>query len=101
MLGPVIGSFLFVFNTVVDLYEFVIILAVLASWLIPMGVLSPRNELVRSLVNMLDALTEPVFRQVRRIIPAIGGIDLSPIVVFILLEVIRRLVDGYAVMAML
>ncbi len=97
-MAPVISSVLYVFNTIVDLYEFVIILAVVASWLIAFGVLSTRNELARSLINLLDALTEPVFRQVRRVLPAIGGLDLSPIVVFILLEVIRRLVNGYAVM---
>ena len=100
MFSPVVGSILYVFNTVIDLYEFVIILAVIASWLIVFGVLSTRNQMARSLVNFLDALTEPVFRQVRRIIPSIGGIDLSPIIVFIVLEVIRRLVDGYAIYLM-
>lgn len=96
MFGPVVGSVLYVFNTVVGLYEFVVILAVIASWLIAFEVLSMRNQLARSLVNMLDALTEPVFRQVRRVIPSIAGLDLSPIIVFIVLEVIRQLVNGYA-----
>jgi len=100
MLSPVIGSILYVFNTVIDLYELVIIIAVAASWLIVFGVLSMRNEIARALVNFLDALTEPVFRLVRRVIPSIGGIDLSPIIVFIVLEVIRRLVNGYAVYLM-
>lgn len=100
MLSPVVVSILYVFNTLIDLYEFVIILAVVASWLIAFGVLSTRNDLARSLINFLDALTEPVFRQVRRILPSLGGIDLSPIIVFIVLEVLRRLVNGYAVMAM-
>lgn len=98
MFGPVIVSFLYVFNTVVGLYELVIIVAVIASWLIVFEVLSMRNSMARSLVNMLDALTEPVFRQVRRVIPAIGGFDLSPIIVLILLEVIKQLVNGYAVL---
>jgi YggT family protein len=97
MLDPVIGSILYVFNTIIDLYEFVIILAVVSSWLIVFGVLSMRNQIARSLVNFLDALTDPVFRRVRRLIPSIGGIDLSPIIVFIILEVIRRLVNGYVV----
>jgi YggT family protein len=96
MFGPVIVSFLYVFDTVIDLYEFVIIVAVVASWLIVFEILSMRNAMARSLVNMLDALTEPVFRQVRRIVPSVGGLDLSPIIVFVLLEVIKRLVNGYA-----
>lgn len=99
-MAPVIDSVLYVFNTVVGIYEFIIVLAVLSSWLIAFGVLSMRNDLARSLVNMLDALTEPVFRRVRRILPPIGGLDLSPIIVFIVLEVIRRLVNGYAYMLM-
>jgi YggT family protein len=96
MFGPVIDTVLYVFDTIIRLYELVVILAVVASWLIAFGVLSMRNDLARSLVNMLDALTEPVFRRVRRILPPVAGIDLSPIAVFILLEVIRRLVIGYA-----
>jgi len=95
----VISSVLYVFNTLIDLYEFVIIVAVVASWLIVFGVLSTRNQFARSLISALDALTEPVFRQVRRVIPSIGGIDFSPIIVFIVLEVVRRLVNGYAVMS--
>jgi YggT family protein len=98
MLSPVISSILYVFNTLIDLYELIIIVAVVASWLIVFGVLSTRNQLARSLIQALDALTEPVFRQVRRVIPSIGGIDFSPIIVFIVLEVLRRLVNGYAVM---
>jgi YggT family protein len=98
MFSPVISSILYVFNTLIDLYEFVVIVAVVASWLIVFGVLSTRNQLARSLISALDALTEPVFRQVRRVIPSIGGIDLSPIIVFIILEVLRRLVNGYAFM---
>jgi YggT family protein len=95
---PIVDSLLYIFNTVLGLYELVVMLAVIASWLIAFGVLSMRNDLVRSLVNMLDALTEPVFRRVRRIVPPIGGIDLSPIIVFIVLEVLRRLVNGYVIM---
>ena len=99
MFGPVIVSVLYVFNTLIDLYKFVIIIAVVASWLIVFGVLSMNNQFARSLVRALDALTEPVFRQVRRVIPSIGGIDFSPIIVFIVLQVVQQLVNGYAVMS--
>lgn len=96
MLFPVIDSLLYIFNTILGLYELVVILAVLASWLIPMGVLSPRNDVVRSILNVLDALTEPVLRRIRRIVPPLGGIDFSPVILLIALEVIKRLVNGYA-----
>jgi YggT family protein len=66
-----------------DLYWWVVIIAVVVSWLVAFGVLNTYNHLARSLIRALDALTEPVFRQVRRVIPAIGGLDLSPMVVLI------------------
>ena len=99
MLAPLINVFLFIFNTVIDLYIFVIIAAVVVSCLIAFGVLNTYNPLARSLVRMLDALTEPVFRRVRRIIPPLGGLDLSPLIVLILLEALQMLVNDYAVMA--
>ncbi len=96
MLGPVVIAILYIFNTLIDVYLFVVILAVVADWLIAFGVLSLHNQLARSLVNMLSALTEPVFRQVRKILPPIGGFDLSPIIVIVALNVIQILVNGYA-----
>jgi len=70
-------------NGVFRLYTFVIIAAVVSSWLIAFGVLNTANHLVRQIVRVLYALTEPLFRQVRRVIPPIGGLDLSPIIVLL------------------
>jgi YggT family protein len=100
MLTPIVATLLWIFDTVIGLYILVVFLAVIMSWLIAFGVLNTRNDLARSLVNFLDALTEPVFRRVRRIVPPIGGFDLSPIIVFIVLFALRNLVDAYVAMAM-
>ena len=99
MLAPLIGTILWLFDTVVGLYIMVIVAAVVVSWLIAFGVLNTHNPLARSLVQMLDALTEPVFRQIRRVIPPLGGLDLSPLIVIIALQALRMLVDGYLAMA--
>lgn len=96
MFSPVVASVLYVFNTLIEVYVFVVIVAVVADWLIAFGVLSLHNQLARSLVNMLSALTEPVFRRVRKVIPPIGGFDLSPIIVIVALNVVQILVNGYA-----
>jgi YggT family protein len=96
MLVPLIVTLLWLFNTIIDIYLFVIMAAVVVSWLIAFGVLNTYNPLARSLVQMLNALTEPVFRRVRRIVPPLGGLDLSPLIVFILLEALQMLVNGYA-----
>jgi YggT family protein len=76
----------------IDIYQWVIIAAVIASWLVVFNVVNARNEIVRAILRALDALTEPVFRQVRRVVPSIGGLDLSPIIVLIALWFLQRLI---------
>jgi len=66
-----------------DIYWWVVIIAVIASWLIMFGVINTYNPAVRAINNALRALTEPVFRPLRRILPPLGGVDLSPFVVII------------------
>ena len=100
MLAPLIETLLWLFNTLVELYSLVIIAAVVVSWLVAFGVLNVYNPFARAVIRMLDALTEPVFRQIRRIIPPLGGLDLSPLIVLIALQALRMLVDSYAVMAL-
>jgi YggT family protein len=70
----------------ISLYWWIIIIAVVMSWLVAFGVVNTFHPFARGVVRFLDAVTEPVFRQVRRVIPAIGGLDLSPLIVLILLE---------------
>jgi YggT family protein len=100
MLAPLLDVFLRVFNFAIDLYWYVVIAAVVMSWLIAFGVLNTYNPLARSVIRALDAVTEPVFRQVRRIVPAMGGLDLSPMIVLILLWVLQMLVDEYGYRAL-
>ena len=62
MLDPLIAALLWLFDTLVGLYIFVIIAAVVVSWLVAFGVLNTYNPFARSLIRALDALTEPLFR---------------------------------------
>jgi YggT family protein len=96
MLDPLFAALLWLFDSLVGLYIFVVIAAVVVSWLVAFGVLNTYNPMARSIIRVLDALTEPVFRQIRRIIPAIGGLDLSPMLVILALYFLRMVVDGYA-----
>jgi YggT family protein len=77
MANPIIALIM----VLLDLYWWIVVIAVLVSWLIAFNVINTQNNFVRSLLRALDALTEPVFRQIRRFVPLIGGLDLSPIVV--------------------
>ena len=73
-------------NTIITLYIWVIIINAIASWLVAFNVINARNQFVYQLLRFFDALTEPVMRPIRRVIPLIGGIDLSPIVLILALQ---------------
>ena len=66
-----------------DIYWWVVIVAVVISWLVIFGLLNIHHPTARAIVRALGALTEPVFRRIRHVIPPIGGLDLSPLIVLI------------------
>ena len=67
-------------NTLVTTYIWVIIGSAILSWLVVFNVVNVRNRFVYQLGRFLDGITEPVLRPIRKVVPLIGGIDLSPIV---------------------
>ena len=93
MVFAISSTLLWIFNTVIGLYIFVIIAAVVASWLIAFNVVNTHNDAVRVVLRILNALTEPLFRQVRRVVPPIGGLDLSPLIVWIALVALQHFVN--------
>ena len=82
MLNPIAALILI---EVLDIYKWVVIAAVIVSWLTAFNVINPHNNFVRAVLRILYALTEPVFRPIRKVIPPIGGLDLSPLIVLVLL----------------
>jgi YggT family protein len=66
-----------------EIYKWIVVAAVIVSWLTAFNVINERNNFVRTALRILYTLTEPVFRPVRRIMPSMGGLDLSPIVVLV------------------
>jgi YggT family protein len=64
----------------------VIIANAIISWLIAFDVVNLRNRIVRQIVSFLDAVTRPILRPLRRIIPTMGGIDISPLIVIVVLS---------------
>jgi YggT family protein len=74
------------------LYSWIVIIAVIASWLVVFRVVNVSVPAVRAILRFLDAMTEPVFRQVRRIVPAVGGFDLSPLIVLIAIWFLEEVV---------
>jgi YggT family protein len=87
-----IGAVADVLLLILQLYTYVIIAAVIASWLVGFGIVNSYNPIARSVLRALYALTEPVFGSVRRLLPAMGGLDLSPLVVLIIIFFLQRLI---------
>lgn len=91
-----LNPFVWLILELISLYTYVVVAAVIVSWLVAFGVINTHNQLARSVVQFLDAVTEPVFRQVRRVIPPIGGLDISPLIVLIALQFLSYLISYYA-----
>ena len=73
------------------LYTWAIIIVAVMSWLISFNVINIHNNLVRSVWNGLEAITEPALRQIRRFLPNLGGIDISPIILLLIVQFIQDL----------
>ena len=81
MLNPIAALLI----EVLEIYKWIVIAAVIVSWLTAFNVINQHNQFVRTLLRILISLTEPVFRPIRKVVPAIGGLDLSPIIVFVII----------------
>jgi YggT family protein len=76
-------------------FSYVIIIVAILSWLVAFNVINIYNEFVRSIWNALNALTEPLLRPIRQMLPNMGGIDISPIVLILLIYLIQDIITRY------
>lgn len=72
-----------------DLYMWLLIASAVMSWLLAFDVVNRRNDVVRTISNFLYQITEPVLRPIRRFIPNLGGVDISPIIVVLIILLLR------------
>ncbi len=84
-------SLLRLIDNVVSLYIWVLIVSAVLSWLISFKVVNTQNRLVYTVADFLYRVTEPALRQIRRVVPYLGGVDISPIVLILLLWFLRDL----------
>jgi YggT family protein len=100
LIGP-IGStaerrmtnpFLWLIHAVITIYIWVLIAAAILSWLVAFNVVNPYNQVVRNISEVLYRLTEPALRPIRSLLPNLGGIDISPVILILLLLFIERLI---------
>lgn len=80
---------------VLNLYVWLLIAAAVLSWLIAFNVVNPYNKFVRGVGDFLYRITEPLLAPIRRVIPSLGGIDLSPMLLILLIFFIQRVIGLY------
>ena len=79
-------------SMILTLVWWVFLIMIIMSWLINFNVINTRNQFVAQVWRIVNAITEPILRPIRRIIPPMGGLDLSPIVVFIIIFFLQNFI---------
>ena len=77
---------------VLQLYVYVLIAGAVLSWLVAFNVVNLRNPVVEAIGRFLYAITEPVLRPIRRVLPNMGGLDISPVVVILIIIFIQNVI---------
>ena len=85
-------SILYVILLVLDLYIWLLIAAAVLSWLVAFNVVNARNQFVAMVGDFLFRITEPVLRPIRNMMPSLGGIDISPVILILFLLFLRDVV---------
>ncbi|HTS40178.1 MAG TPA: YggT family protein [Xanthobacteraceae bacterium] len=78
-----------------QLYMWLVIAAAILSWLIAFNVVNTRNQLVATVSEFLYRITEPALRPIRQLLPNLGGIDISPVILFLIIIFIERVILLY------
>jgi YggT family protein len=81
-------------DLLLSVVTWIIIIQVILSWLLAFNVLNVSSGGVRAFVVALDRITAPLYRPIRRILPDFGGLDFSPLVILILIQVLKKLLAG-------
>ena len=77
-------------SMILNLVWWVFLIMIIMSWLISFNVINTRNQFVASVWRILNQITEPILRPIRRVIPPMGGLDLSPIIVFVIIFFLQQ-----------
>jgi YggT family protein len=85
-------ALLWLINTVINLFIYVLIASAVLSWLVAFNVVNVRNPIVAQIGEVLYRLTEPVLRPIRNLLPNLGGVDISPVILILLLLFVQRLI---------
>ena len=88
-------SILSVILIVLDLYIWLLIAAAVLSWLVAFNVINARNQFVAMVGDFLYRITEPVLRPIRNFMPNLGGIDISPVILILIIILLKDIIIRY------
>lgn len=94
-MDPLLRTIAEIVYVALDLYVWVLIISAILSWLIAFNVVNTRNRAVYMISDVLYRLTEPALRPIRNVLPNLGGVDLSPVVLILIVMFIQRLILNY------
>lgn len=89
-------AFFSIIDMILQVLVWVVIAQVIISWLVAFNVINTQSNFVRTLLDTLDRLTAPLYRPIRKVLPDFGGIDFSPIVLILAIQILRKLNEGLA-----
>jgi YggT family protein len=88
-------AFFLVIDLALQLYVWIVIAMAIFSWLIAFNVVNTRNHGVAMIGDFLYRITEPALRPIRNLLPNLGGIDISPVILFLIIVFIRYVIALY------
>jgi YggT family protein len=82
---------------ILNIVWWVFLIMIIMSWLISFNVINTRNQFVDMVWRVVNQITEPILRPIRRVVPPVGGLDLSPIIVFVIIFFLQNWIASIAV----
>jgi len=89
------NPFVWLVETLIDLITWIVIAGAILSWLVAFNVVNTRNPFIHMVVDFLFRVTEPMLRPIRRVLPNLGGIDISPVILLLGLYFVREALRYY------
>jgi YggT family protein len=86
------NPFLWLVDTIIDIYIWIMIASAVLSWLVAFNVVNTRNPIVANIGEFLHRVTEPALRPIRNLLPNLGGIDVSPVILIIGLLFLKQFI---------
>ena len=88
------NAIFYLINSIIDLLFFIVIVQVIMSWLIAFNIINTYNPFISQIIYFLDRITYPLLAPIKRILPDLGPIDISPVILLIFLKVIQVYINN-------